>query len=128
MGCHLLARTIRVWASSAMFLVGTAFPATVASAAAGESSRAQTTVTVEGNAITVDNDVEYVTYARGETIRIMLDYSATCNVVFDGLTMFKPVPFSPPTVTGNVGNVRGTPPPARPSNIGSVTFDLGSTR
>lgn len=125
MVCRLPA--LRILLPSAMFLATTALPATMANAAAGEASRGQTTVTVERNAITVDNDLKYVAYAQDETIRVTLDYSATCNVVFAGLTMFRPVPFSPRTVTGSMGNVRGTPLPEHPGNRGSVSFDLRFT-
>ena len=97
-------------------------------AAALEGSRSQTTVTVERNAITVDNDVKYVGYEVGERIQITLEYLATCNIVFNGLGPFKARPFTPATVTGQIGNVNGTPRPGGAATTGGVTFDMQFTR
>jgi hypothetical protein len=103
-------------------------PPAPAFAAALEASRSQTTVTVERNAITADNDVKYVSYEVGERIPITIEYSATCNIVFTGLGSFRARPFMPMTVTGQIGNVSGTPRPGRPAAAGSVTFDMQFTK
>jgi hypothetical protein len=97
-------------------------------AAALEASRSQTTVTVERNAITVDNDVKYVSYEVGERIPITIEYSATCNIVFNGLGPFRARPFTPIAATGKIANVGGTPRPGGAATAGSVTFDMQFTK
>ena len=93
--------------------------------AASELSRKQTTVTVERNAIAVDRDVTYGGYAPGERLDVAVEYSATCKVVFKSLALFRASPFAPVrTVTGDLGNIRGTPPPNHAATTGMVTFDL----
>jgi hypothetical protein len=90
-----------------------------------ESSRVQTTVTVERNIITADSNVTFAGYVRGETITVTLNYSATCLVVFNGLTLWQPIPFAPPRiVAGDIANISGTPQAGRPETNGSVTFDI----
>jgi hypothetical protein len=91
-------------------------------AAAAEFSRGQAIETVDSNTITVDNNVKYVTYTAGEVITVTLDYSSTCNVVFSGLTLRTPQPFTPPkAVTGAIANVTGT---SGAGTTGTVTFDI----
>ena len=100
-------------------------PADPGLAAAMESSRTQTTVTVALNAITADADVTYGGYVARERISVALDYSATCNIVFNGLTLFRPIPFAPPRiVTGEITNVSGMPQAGSFANTGRVTFDI----
>jgi hypothetical protein len=91
--------------------------------AATEFNRQQTTVTVGSNTITADNLVQYVSYTVADTIPVTLSYSAPCNIVFSGLTLRQPNPFTPPkSVTGSISNVSGTPTSA--GITGSVTFDI----
>jgi hypothetical protein len=90
-----------------------------------ESSRDRTTLTIEQNTVTVDNDVKYLGYVPGERIQVTLAYTATCSVVFSGVTLFKPMPFVPPrVVTGELANVSGTPRPGNAATTGSVTFSI----
>jgi len=90
-----------------------------------EFSRDQSTVTVDSNSITADSNVKYITYTAGETINVTLDYSATCNILFSGLALKVPNPFTPPKwVTGSIVTVTGTPASGTPGTSGSVTFDL----
>lgn len=97
-------------------------------AAAMESSRTQTTVTVDRNTITANADVKYLGYVVGERIPVALEYSATCNVVFKELTLFRPIPFAPPRIVmGEITNVSGTPPAGNPASAGSVTFTIRFT-
>jgi len=96
--------------------------------AALEASRSQTTVTVERNAITVDNDVKYVSYEVGEQIPITIEYSATCNIVFNGLGAFRARPFTPMAAAGQIANIGGTPRPGGAATAGSVTFDMQFTK
>jgi hypothetical protein len=96
-------------------------------AGAAELSRVQLTRTSGQNTITVDGRVNYGGYSPGETIRVTLDYSATCNIVFRGLTSPGVRPFSPPKVTGTVGNVSGTPTEGHGTTSGSASFDIRFT-
>jgi len=89
-----------------------------------EFSRGQTVVTVGENTITADSTVQYVSYTTGETIHVTLDYTATCNLVFSGLTLRVPNPFTPKGVTGAIAHVTGTPPSGAAGLSGSVSFDL----
>jgi hypothetical protein len=92
-------------------------------AGATELARGRTTQSIDQNAITADNSVRYGGYVAGERITVRLDYSATCNVVFGGLTLFRPTPFAPPgIVTGEIAKVKGTPMAGHPAKTGSVTF------
>jgi len=95
-----------------------------AAATAVEFSRGQTTVTVGSNTITADNNVKYVLYTTGETITVTLHYSASCNIIFSGLTLRSPNPFTPRGVAGAIANVSGTPPSGGATTTGSVTFDI----
>lgn len=91
-----------------------------------EFSRGVTTVTVDQNTITAENNVKFVNYTVGETITVTLNYSATCNIVFGGLVLRQPRPFTPAKRTdGTIANVTGTPTAPGPS--GSVTFDITFT-
>ena len=93
--------------------------------AASELSRKQSTVTVERNAITVDRDIAYGGYRAGDRLDVAVEYSGACKIVFQSLALFKPSPFAPiRAVTGDFGNVRGTPPPNHAATTGMVTFDL----
>jgi hypothetical protein len=93
-----------------------------------ESARHQTTVTVERNIITVDNNVAITRYVRGDTISVTLNYSATCFVVFKALTLWPPMPFAPPRIAaGDISNVSGTPAPGRPETNGAVSFEIRFT-
>jgi hypothetical protein len=109
--------TLVVTLLASMFLVsGPAFAAT-------EFNREQATVAIGSNTIIADSVVQYVSYTAGDTIEVTLNYAATCNIVFSGLTLRMPIPFTPPkSVTGSMSNVSGTPPSA--DITGSVTFDL----
>ena len=95
-------------------------------AQATEFSRGQTTVTVDLNTITAENNVKFVNYTEGESLTVTLNYSATCNIVFSGLTLRLPQPFTP--ANGKTGRtfamVSGTPSPGAPSTRGSVTFTI----
>ena len=89
-----------------------------------EFSRGQTTVVVGANTITADNNVKFVNYTADETITVTLDYSATCNILFGGLTIRLPQSFTPANaVSGTISGVNGTPQGAA-STSGSVTFDI----
>ena len=93
-------------------------------AGAAELSRSQLTLISGQNIITVDGRVNYGGYVPGETIRVTLNYSATCNIVFRELTSPGVRPFGPPKVTGTIGNVSGTPTEGRGATTGSVAFDI----
>ncbi len=113
----LVARFTAVWCL--LVSPGLAF------AGAAEASRAESTVTVGQSSITADSKVSYTGYVAGERIPVALEYSGTCNIVFNGLSLFRPIPFAPPRiVTGDIANVSGTPPKGRAASTGSVTFDL----
>jgi hypothetical protein len=89
---------------------------------ASEVSRGEGTTTVGQNVITADNIVTYVGYTAGETLTVTLAYSATCNIVFNGL---KAASFLPPRVTtGTSRTLRGTPQPERAAQSGEVTFAI----
>src|SRR5438093_12149969 len=90
-----------------------------------EFARGQTTVVVGASTITADNNVKFVNYTKAdETITVILDYSATCNILFGGLTLRLPQSFTPANaVSGRVSGVTGTPQGAG-STSGSVTFDI----
>jgi hypothetical protein len=93
--------------------------------AAAEFSRGQTTEMVGSNSITVDNNVKFVNYTAGEVLTVTLEFSSTCNIVFSGLTLRTPRPFTPPRfVNGSISNVTGAPSPGVPGTAGSVTFDI----
>lgn len=96
-------------------------------AAATEFSRGHSTVTVGSNTLTAENNVKYVNYTVGEVLTVTLNYSATCDIEFSGLTQRSPMPYTPRGVTGVVSNVTGTPPAGSPAAIGSVTFDIQFT-
>ena len=83
----------------------------------------QTTVVVGANTITADNNVKFVNSTARETIPVTLNYSATCNILFGGLTLRLPQPFTPPNVSGTISGVSGTPP-RTVGTSGSVTFDI----
>src|SRR5205809_530389 len=72
-----------------------------------ESSRDQTTMTAGRNTIIADTGVKYVGYLAGDPLRVSLDYSASCNIVFRGL--------APARRQGVVQiiNLSGTPVPGR---------------
>jgi len=89
-----------------------------------EFSRGQTTVVVGANTITADNNVKSVNYTADETIPVTLSFSATCNILFGGLTLRLPQSFTPPNdVSGTISGVSGTPQGTAGGN-GSVTFDI----
>lgn len=91
-----------------------------------EFSRGQTTVVVDLNTITAENNVKFVNYTEAETLNITLNYAATCNIVFSGLTLRTPQPFTPAKgkTGGSLANVNGTPLPGAAATSGSVTFDI----
>jgi hypothetical protein len=95
-----------------------------AQAQALEFSRGQTTVVVDLNTITADNNVKFVNYTEGEVLTVTLNYTATCNIVFSGLTLRQPQPFTPANgkVNGTFTLVSGTP--VTPGTSGSVTFTI----
>ncbi len=69
--------------------------------------------------------MRYGGYVAGETIPITLEYMATCNVVFGGLTLVRRAPFGPSAgVSGDIGNIAAVPAKGYPASMGSVTFDL----
>ena len=89
-----------------------------------EFSRGQTTVVVGANTITADNNVKFVDYTADETITVTLNYLATCNILFGGLTLRLPQSFTPPKgVSGTISGVNGTPQ-GTAGTSGSVTFDI----
>ena len=77
--------------------------------------------TVGSNTITVQNNLKFVNQTAGTPIHVVLDYTATCNVVFSGVTLRVPNGFTPKGVSGSIANVTG---PAGPGTSGEVTFDL----
>ncbi len=90
-----------------------------------ESSRSQGTMKVAENAVKADTKIKYVAYRAGESIPVTLEYSASCTIVFRGLSLWKARPFFPSkVVTGQIANVSGTPMPGQVTNAGSVTFDI----
>jgi hypothetical protein len=93
-------------------------------AQATEFSRGQTTVVVDLNTITAENNVKFVNYTEGELLTITLNYSATCNIVFSGMTLRQPQPFTPAKgkTGGTFALVSGTP--LTPDITGSVTFTI----
>ena len=89
-----------------------------------EFARGQTIVVVGANTITADNNVKFVNYTADETIPVTLNYSATCNILFGGLTLRLPQSFTPPKgASGTLSGVNGTPQ-GTASTSGSVTFDI----
>ena len=90
-----------------------------------EFSRGETIVTVGLNTITAENNVKFVNYTAGEPITVTLAYTATCPIVFSGLLLRQPQPFTPPKgVSGDVVVVSGTPTAGAPDISGAVTFDI----
>ena|SRR5438128_10545741 len=69
-----------------------------------EFARGQTIVVVGANTITADNNVKFVNYTADETIPVTLNYSATCNILFSGLTLRLPQSFTP--AKGVSGTIR----------------------
>ena len=89
-----------------------------------EFARGQTIVVVGANTITADNNVKFVNYTADETIPVTLNYSATCNILFGGLTLRLPQSFTPPKgASGTLSGVNGTPQ-GTASTSGSVTFTI----
>ena len=88
-----------------------------------EFARGQTIVVVGTNTITADNNVKFVNYTADETIPVTLNYSATCNILFGGLTLRLPQSFTPPNVSGTISGVSGTPL-GTVGTSGSVAFDI----
>jgi hypothetical protein len=90
-------------------------------AGTGEASRAHTAVTVGQKTVTADSSVKYTGYVPGEKIPVALEYSGACNIVFNLLSLFTPIPFSPPRiVTGEIRNVSGAP-----SGLARLNLALG---
>jgi hypothetical protein len=114
------------WTFGVMLLSCVLLSSGQALAQATEFSRGQTTVVVDLNTITAENNVKFVNYTEGETLNITLNYSATCNIVFSGLTLRAPRPFTPAKgKTGGTGTlISGTPLPGAPATSGSVTGDI----
>ena len=112
------------WMPGVTLLSGVLLSSGPALAQTTEFSRGQTTVVVGANTITADNNVKFVNYTADETITVTLDYSATCNILFGGLTIRLPQSFTPANaVSGTISGVNGTPQGAA-STSGSVTFDI----
>lgn len=93
--------------------------------AAWEIRRGEGTMTAGLNVITVDNVVKYGGYTPGETLVVTLAYSATCNIVFNGLRALSFLP--PRVVTGTSRTLRGTPPAGRATQSGGVSFEITFT-
>ena len=99
---------------------------------ATEFTRGQTTVTVGDNTITAENNVKFVDYTEGEMLTVTFNYSATCNIVFGGLSVRLPQPFTPNNgkVGATTSMISGTPsarPMSATSLIGNTcSFGLGS--
>jgi hypothetical protein len=53
------------------------------------------TMRVEQNTIAFDSKMTYAEYASGEWLGGTVGYSASCPVVFKGLTLRQPAPFMP---------------------------------
>jgi hypothetical protein len=114
------------WILGVMLLSCVLLSSGPAFAQATEFTRGETTVVVDLNTITAENNVKFVNYTLGETIIVTLNYSATCNIVFSGLTLRQPRPFTPAKRTdGSIANVTGAP--TTPGTSGSVTFDITFT-
>lgn len=89
-----------------------------------EFSRGQTIVIVGANTITAENNVKFVNYPAGETIPVTLKFSATCNILFGGLTLRLPQSFTPPNdVSGTITVISGTPQ-VEAGTSGAVTFEI----
>jgi hypothetical protein len=98
-----------------------------ASAQAREFTRGTTTVEVGEAILTVENNVKFVGYTVGEVLTVTLNFSSTCPIVFSGLALRAPQPFTPPkSVVGSLGTVTGTPS-GTADLVGAVTFELTFT-
>jgi len=116
---------MKTWTAGAALLSCVLLSSNPALATTTEFSRGQSVETAGSNTITADSNVKYVLYTTGETINVALDYTSTCDIVFSGLTLKVPNPFTPPKwVTGSIANVTGTPISGGAGTSGSVTFDL----
>ena len=94
-----------------------------------ESARSQTTMRVEQNTIPFNSKVTYAEYAVGEWLGGTVGSSATCPVVFKGLTRRQPTPFMPSgQVTGAIANVNGTPLAGQAAKTGSPRSTSTSPR
>ena len=113
------------WTPGATLLSCVLLSSGAALAQTTEFARGQTIVVVGANTITADNNVKFVNYTKAdETITVILDYSATCNIPFGGLTLRLPQSFTPANaVSGTISGVNGTPQGAA-STSGSVTFTI----
>jgi len=76
------------------------------------------------NAITIDGNLQYKNYTAGDTLNVTIPYTATCNIVFSGLSLRVPNGFTPKGVTGSIATVTGTPASGAAGTSGSVSFDL----
>ena len=114
--------TLSKYMSGAMLVSGLLLLPGLALAQALEFTRGQTTVVVGSNTITADNNVKFVNYTGGP-LTVTLNYSATCNIVFGGLTLRLPQSFTPPPTSGTLANVSGTPT-ASGATAGNVTFQI----
>ena len=92
--------------------------------AVSELSRRHTTVHVGSNSITADRNLTFGDYTKGRTFTVTLDFASTCHVVFSGLTLRSPNPFTPRGAGGAISDVSGTPSPGQAGTTGSVTFDI----
>ena len=115
---------MKTWTIVAI-LIGGVLLSSAPAIAQTEFSREQAVITLGSNTLTVDDSVQYVFYTAGTTFPVTLNYSATCNIVFSGLTLHLPNAFTPRGVNGTLTLVGGTP--TTPGTGGSVTFDLDYT-
>jgi hypothetical protein len=79
---------------------------------------------VAEHGITIDGNLKYTKYTAGDVLNVTIPYTATCNVVFSGLSLRVPNGFTPKGVTGSLANVTGTPASGAAGSSGSVSFDL----
>ncbi len=79
------------------------------------------------NTITIDGNLKYTNYTVGNALNVTIPYTATCNIVFSGLSLRVPNGFTPKGVTGSIASVTGTPASGAAGTSGSVSFDLTFT-
>jgi len=93
--------------------------AALAEAQGTECSRGTATVEVDQNTVTIENNFKFVDYTEREVLHITARFQGTCNVVFSGLALRQPQPFTPAK-----GKVGGSLKVIDDQTPGAVTFDM----
>jgi hypothetical protein len=89
-----------------------------------ELRRVTTTIEVDENAVTLVRLLKLVEYTAGETLAIGLEFSGTCNLVFQDLALRPRNGFTPRAATGTLASVVGTPAAGAPDTAGVVNLEL----